>query len=207
MTAMLDPTIGSPLADPPFRYGGAVPPPIGKATLEYLLLTREIEEHLFYEADLLDQWKYRDWLELTTEDIRYWAPLRRTVRFGQWDREQSKELSELAWFDDNRAILEMRVRQLESGIHWSEEPLSRVCHVISGVRIVDAKPSVEAAQEVRVRSRFIVYRNHMDDEESLFIGKREDVLRRADDGGWRLARRSILIDQSVMLAQNLTILL
>jgi len=193
-------------SEPPFRHGGDVPPPLGRWNLDRLLLTKEIEEHLLYEADLLDQWKYRDWLELTTSDIRYWAPIRRNVRYGQWEREQSSELAELAWFDDNRATLEMRVRQLESGIHWAEEPLSRVCHVISGVRLIAASPSEDAADEVCVRSRFVVYRNHQEDEESLFLGKREDVLRRGDSG-WQLARRSIFIDQSVLLSQNLTILL
>lgn len=190
----------------PFRYGGVVPAPVFAPTLEHLLLTREIEEHLLYEADLFDQWRYREWLELTTEDVQYWAPLRKNVRYGEWDREQSRQRSELAWFDDNRTTLEMRVRQLESGIHWSEEPLSRVCHVISGIRVVAGPADPGFGAEVTVRSRFVVYRNHQDDEESLFIGKREDVLRRVDHG-WKLARRSILIDQSVMLAQNLTILL
>jgi 3-phenylpropionate/cinnamic acid dioxygenase small subunit len=189
-----------------FRHGSPVPPTVeSPPTLDYLLLSREIEDFLYTEADLLDQWRYRDWLELTTEDIRYWAPIRRNVRYGEWSREQSDGRSGLAWFDDSRSTLEMRVRQLESGIHWSEEPLSRICHVVSGVRIIGASPSVAAATEVKVRSRFVVYRNHQDDEESLFLGKREDVLRK--QGGWRLARRSIFIDQSVLLSQNLTILL
>jgi 3-phenylpropionate/cinnamic acid dioxygenase small subunit len=190
----------------PFRHGSPVPPTVeSPPTLEYLLLSREIEDFLYTEADLLDHWRYRDWLELTTDDIRYWAPIRRNVRYGQWHREQSDGRKDLAWFDDSHTTLEMRVRQLESGIHWSEEPLSRVCHVVSGVRIIGATPSVAAATEVTVRSRFVVYRNHLDDEESLFLGKREDVLRKQD--GWRLARRSIFIDQSVLLSQNLTILL
>jgi len=192
--------------EPPFRYGGRVPPGTSPVSLEHLMLTREIEERLYYEADLLDQWRYRDWLELTAEDIRYWAPLRRNVRFGEWEHEQSEPDGALAWFDDNRATLERRVLQLESGVHWAEEPLSRVCHVISGIRLVDVPPSLDAVSEVTVRSRFIVYRNHQEDEESLFIGKREDVLRRSDRT-WLLAARSIFIDQSVMLSQNLTILL
>jgi 3-phenylpropionate/cinnamic acid dioxygenase small subunit len=196
----------TPLEQPPFRHGSDVPQPLGKWTTERLLLQAEIEEHLYYEADLLDQWRYRDWIELTTDDIRYWAPIRRNVRFGEFEREQSRELFELAWFDDNKATLEMRVRQLESGIHWAEEPLSRVCHVISNVRIVEAFPSVEDAEQVTVRSHFAVYRNHQEDEEGLFFGKREDVLVRSGDG-WKLSRRSVLIDQSVLLAQNLTFLL
>jgi 3-phenylpropionate/cinnamic acid dioxygenase small subunit len=60
-----------------------------------------------------------------------------------------------------------------------------------------------------VRCRFLVYRNHLDDEETLLVGKREDVLRRVGDephAGFRLARRAVFVDQSVLLAKNLTFL-
>ena len=35
-------------------------------------------------------------------------------------------------------------------------------------------------------------------------GKRQDVLRRVGDG-WRIARRTIILDQNVLLAKNLTV--
>jgi len=55
-----------------------------------------------------------------------------------------------------------------------------------------------------VKSRFIVYRNRMVDEESLFVGKRIDTLRR-EGNGWKIARREIYLDQSVMLSKNFTV--
>src|ERR1700761_4317217 len=85
-----------------FRHGSPVPASAASPpTLAYLLLCREVEDFLYTEADLLDQWRYGDWLELTTDDIRYWAPIRRNVRYGQWQREQSDERTGLAWFDDS----------------------------------------------------------------------------------------------------------
>jgi 3-phenylpropionate/cinnamic acid dioxygenase small subunit len=37
----------------------------------------------------------------------------------------------------------------------------------------------------------------------VLVGKREDVLRRVE-GGWKIARRKIVLDQSVLLTKNLT---
>jgi 3-phenylpropionate/cinnamic acid dioxygenase small subunit len=60
-----------------------------------------------------------------------------------------------------------------------------------------------APSEVTVRSRFLVYRNRVETETDVLVGKREDVLRRVD-GSWRIARRVVVLDQSVLLAKNLT---
>ena len=43
-----------------------------------------------------------------------------------------------------------------------------------------------------------------DDETDILVGKRSDTLVRAD-AGWKLARREIQLDQSVLLAKNLTL--
>ncbi len=57
-----------------------------------------------------------------------------------------------------------------------------------------------------MKSRFLVYRNRVETETDLLVGKREDLLRRVD-GGWRIARRKIILDQNVLLAKNLTFFL
>jgi 3-phenylpropionate/cinnamic acid dioxygenase small subunit len=54
-----------------------------------------------------------------------------------------------------------------------------------------------------VKSRFLIYRNRVETETDLLVGKREDVLRRVH-GAWRIARRKIILDQSVLLVKNLT---
>jgi 3-phenylpropionate/cinnamic acid dioxygenase small subunit len=54
-----------------------------------------------------------------------------------------------------------------------------------------------------VKSRFLIYRNRVETETDILVGKREDVLRRVD-GGWQLSRRKIVLDQNVLLTKNLT---
>jgi 3-phenylpropionate/cinnamic acid dioxygenase small subunit len=71
--------------------------------------------------------------------------------------------------------------------------------MVTNVQIVRA-----TATEVTVQSRFLVYRNRLQDETDFFIGKREDVLRKVD-GAWKIARRHIMLDQNVLLAKNLTV--
>jgi 3-phenylpropionate/cinnamic acid dioxygenase small subunit len=99
-----------------------------------------------------------------------------------------------------------RVEQIMTGIHWAEEPLSRISRLISNVQLVDARPGVADATEVTAKSRFIVYQNRVDYETYWFVGKRLDVLRR-DGAAWKLARREITLEASVLLAKNLTVIL
>lgn len=61
-----------------------------------------------------------------------------------------------------------------------------------------------ALPEVTVTCRFLVYRNRRQGETDVCVGKREDVLRQVD-GQWQIARRKILLDQNVLLAQNLSL--
>ncbi|MPZ15446.1 MAG: 3-phenylpropionate/cinnamic acid dioxygenase subunit beta [Chloroflexi bacterium] len=158
----------------------------------------EIEQFLYREADLLDDRKYEAWLGLFTEDARYWMPMRRNVSSEELEHEFTAERHEMAWFDETKGTLVDRVKQIRTGVHWAEEPFSRISHVVSNVRILEA-----GAEEVRVRCRFIVYRNRMVEEQSLFVGSRIDTLRRAGRS-WQIARREIYLDQSVMLSKNFT---
>ncbi len=50
-----------------------------------LLLTQEIAEFLYAEAELLDERRHDEWLALLAEDIRYWMPMRRNVKYGDTD--------------------------------------------------------------------------------------------------------------------------
>ena len=168
-------------------------------TLEQLLLVREIEEFLFAEAELLDERQFEAWLDLLTDDMRYWMPMRRNVKFGEQERENTREQQDMSWFDEGKDTLSQRVRQILTGVHWAEEPLSRVCHMVSNVQLLNVTPD-----EVSVKCRFLVYRNRLQDETDFFVGKREDTLRRVD-GQWRIARRKIILDQNVLLAKNLTV--
>ena len=86
--------------------------------LAQLLLKNEVEEFLYHEAELLDERRFAEWLDLLSEDIRYWMPMRRNVKFGELDREFTREGYDINWFDEGKGTLERRVNQILTGVHW-----------------------------------------------------------------------------------------
>lgn len=180
---------------------------MNKRDPKYYELKHDVEEFLYEEAELLDQRRFSEWLDLLADDLVYFMPMRRNVKHGEHAaRENTRRGQDISWFDEDKWTLAKRVEQIQTGVHWAEEPLSRVCHMISNVQVTDAKPSVQDAQEVTARSRFLVYQNRVQYETYVFVGKRTDVLRRMH-GGWKIARREIILDQNVLLSKNLTVFL
>ena len=171
--------------------------------LAMLLLKQDVEAFLYHEANLLDDRRYEDWLALLTDDVRYWVPMRRNVKFGELEREFTREGQDINWFDEGKQTLTQRVNQILTGVHWAEEPLSRISHLVTNVEILDATPSAADAEEVSLRCRFIIYRNRVETETDILVGRREDTLRRVA-GEWHISQRKVLLDQNVLLAKNLT---
>ena len=166
--------------------------------LDRLLLRQAVEDFLYREAELLDERRYEEWLDLLTDDVHYFMPMRRNVPADELEREFTRPGRDVNWFDEGKDTLTRRVKQILTGVHWAEQPPSRICHMVANVQIVHAD-----ASDVGVRSRFLIYRNRVETETDVLVGKREDLLRRVD-GGFKIARRTILLDQSVLLAKNLT---
>ena len=167
-------------------------------------LKLDIEDFLYREAEFLDERRFTEWLDLLAEDLVYFMPIRRNVKFGQHDeRENTRQGEGISWFDEDKWTLGKRVEQILTGVHFAEEPLSRTCHMVSNVRLVGVRPSPEAADEVTVSSRFLVWQNRVEYESYTFVGRRKDVLRRAGCV-WQIARREIILDQNVLLAKNLS---
>ena len=148
------------------RAAGSLADPRGSRMMRPLVwyqLREEIEEFLYFEADLLDQRRFKEWLELLAEDLVYFMPMRRNVKFGQHaERENTRQGEGISWFDEDKWTLGKRVEQILTGVHYAEEPLSRVCHMVSNVRLLDVRPSVEDAQEATVGCRFLVYQNRVE---------------------------------------------
>src|ERR1700724_4134812 len=167
------------------------------------LLKQEIEDFLYYEADLLEERHYDEWLALLAEYVRYWMPMRRNVKLDDREREFTREGRDISWFDEGKETLTRRVRQIQTGIHWAEEPQSRITHMVSNVQLLEATPDAGAPQQVIAKCRFLIYRNRVETETDLLVGKREDTLRRVGEG-WLIARRKIILDQNVLLTKNLT---
>ena len=173
-------------------------------------LLREVEQFLYREARLLDNRQLHQWAELLADDLRYWMPLRSNVypsgskSIASLDeaRQEEREFTErheLAVMDETRDTLLRRIERLDSGFAWAEDPPSRTRHFISNVEL---EPT-DNADEVRAYSNFIMYRTRGEREEDFYVGSREDILRRTDNG-WLLAYRRIVLDQTVLSAKNVS---
>jgi 3-phenylpropionate/cinnamic acid dioxygenase small subunit len=168
-----------------------------ESLLPQLALQFEVERFFTNEAELLDERRFEEWLELFAEDARYYMPIARNLAFNDPEPEYTRERADASWFDEGKPDLCKRVLQIQSGDHWAEEPRSRTTHVVSNVHVTESRD-----QELTIRSRFVVSQNRQEHGLNLFVGKRIDVLRRTNR--LQVVHRTVLLDQSVLLAQNLT---
>jgi 3-phenylpropionate/cinnamic acid dioxygenase small subunit len=171
---------------------------------------REVEQFLYREARLLDERRFREWLDLFTDDVRYWMGARsnrypRTSKAisilspNRYVEDDHTRDDELSIFDESKETLSGRVARLETGMAWAEDPPSRTRHLITNIEVAG-----DAGAELTVHSNFIVYRSRAETEQDFYVGAREDLLRRVD-GGLKIARRKMTLDQNVLSAKNLSI--
>ncbi|AGT33882.1 small subunit of biphenly dioxygenase (plasmid) [Geobacillus genomosp. 3] len=159
----------------------------------------EVCRFLFREARLLDARAFREWLGLLTDDIVYRVPLRVTREKGQG----SGFLNNMAHMDEDRQTLEMRIHRLETEYAWAEDPPSRTRHFVSNIEIAPGTNE----NELEVNSNLLVYRSRGDSPAfDILSAERQDVLRLVDEE-WKLARRTILLDQTTLSTHNLSIFL
>ena len=170
-----------------------------ETSTEGVLLQFEIEQFLYREARLLDERCFEEWLGLLTDDIHYWMPIRRTVTLDNIDLEFTKP-GGMAYFDDTKTDLTVRVEKLVTGFSWAEDPPSRTRHFVSNVEITGRD-----GDEISVALAFHLYRSRLESVTDHFVGRREDKLRRVD-GALRLCRRHIFCDHTVVRATNLSVL-
>ncbi|MGV0625226.1 3-phenylpropionate/cinnamic acid dioxygenase subunit beta [Mycolicibacter minnesotensis] len=162
---------------------------------------RHLQAHQFLvdEAYLLDAQQYTEWLDTLTEDIHYFMPVRVTTAAGAgFDTSPG-----MAHFDENKYSLNRRVARFATEHAWTEDPPSRLRHHITNVR------TFACADEAHliVESGELLFRSRGDVNEAAVVScGREDLLR-LTDGTWKLARRTIHVDESVIRMQNLAIFL
>ena len=160
----------------------------------------ELMDFYIREAWLLDERRLSEWVELFTDDALYFMPRRKNVPRREAEREVTP-LGDLAVLEEDKRYLEMRVARLDSGMAWAEDPPSRTRHLVGNLVVDPREGGV-----VHAKTAFIVYRSHLETDQQIFAGSREDVLRPVD-GGWKIARRTILLDANVLLDKNLSIFL
>lgn len=168
--------------------------------IDHLLLQHEIEQFYYKEAHLLDNRKFEEWFSLLDDEVHYYMPIR-TNRIQREQKLEYGKLGDYAHFDDDIIMMRGRLRKLKSDVSWSENPASRTRHIVGNVII----ESVHGGSAYAVNTAFIVYRNRIERQVDIFAGERHDLIRRAhNDLGFMILKRTILLDQSTILSNNLS---
>lgn len=160
----------------------------------------EIVTFLYQEAALLDQLCFDEWSALLAEDLRYNAPLRVT-------RTNSSKgdtiIRTTQHFDDDYNSILGRIRRLKTKSAWAEDPRSRTRRLITNVLAYETAQ----ADEYEVVSYLLLTRSRYEEPQlGILSAERHDLLRRVG-AGFKLARREIIVDQSVLGMQNLAVFL
>ncbi|HTT81100.1 MAG TPA: 3-phenylpropionate/cinnamic acid dioxygenase subunit beta [Stellaceae bacterium] len=174
-------------------------------------LLREIEQFLYREARLLDSRRFHEWVQLFTDDVRYFMAGRSNLYPkhskaiaildpARYVEDDTALEDQLAILDETKETLLSRVARLDTGMAWAEDPPSRTRHMISNIEI----EAGAGEDEINVYSNFLVYRSRAGSEEDFYVGARQDALRRVD-GEWKIARRKMTLDQNVLSAKNVSI--
>ena len=124
-------------------------------------------------------------------------PIRRTTQAKEVELEFTQP-GGVAFFDDDKNFLKMRIQRLAVGRAWAEDPPSRTRRLDTNIKIVKID-----GNEMTISVNFMLYRTRLNSEEDSWIGRREDVLRR-DESGLKLAQRHIYLEQTVILSQNMS---
>ena len=142
-------------------------------------LRQLVEDFLFREAALLDEWRLDDWVNLFTEDARYVVP---TTDLPEGDPKR-----DLVFIDDDITRLRARAVRLNSRHAHREYPWSRTRRFVSNVRVEETNDG-----ELAVTSNVQVYR-FRNGEGAPYVGSINYILRR-DRGGLKIAYRRAVLD-------------
>jgi 3-phenylpropionate/cinnamic acid dioxygenase small subunit len=164
-------------------------------------LWHEINQFLIFEARLLDERRFEEWLDLFAEEATYWMPGRTNPWQSGVVADSIRKPGELAVFEDTKTTLTTRVERLRTGLAWGEDPPSRTRHLITNVEV---EQTAKDAEILKVRSNFMVYRAQLEDDKDIFVGSREDTMQTID-GDWKITRRTILMEDVVHNSKPLSI--
>ena len=139
----------------------------------------QIEDFLYHEATLLDEWRLDEWLELLTEDVIYEIP--------STDAPNSTAKSALFLIADDATRIRARVKRLNDTQAHAEFPRSRTRRLITNVRITE-----QTANEFSVTANFAVYRYRRNASLRQYVGRYFYRLRLANEQLLICERRAVL---------------
>ncbi len=140
----------------------------------------EVEDFLYAEADLLDNWKLDEWLTLLTEDAAYYVPPN--------DKPDADHRTTLFTIADDIVRLRERVIRLKDSNCHAEYPPSRTRRLITNVRITGVE-----GDTVIAAANFVVYRYRRAEPVREFVGHYRYRLRRVG-GALKIAERRAILD-------------
>ncbi len=135
------------------------------------------EQFLIHEARLLDERRFREWMELFTDDGTYWVPA---------VPDQESPLDQASLFYDDHELMKTRVERLEHPRIHVQTPPSRTAHLIGNTLVEQAD---EAKGEFVVASTVIMV-EYRDEAQRVFAGRQRHRLRR-DDAGLRIVQKRV----------------
>jgi p-cumate 2,3-dioxygenase subunit beta len=140
----------------------------------------EIEDFLYAEADLLDNWRLDEWLALLTDDATYYVPPN--------DKPDADHHVTLFTIADDIVRLRERVIRLKDPNCHAEYPPSRTRRLITNVRVIGAD-----GDAIAVAANFAVYRYRRGEPVREFVGRYRYKLRRMG-GVLKIAERRAILD-------------
>ena len=136
---------------------------------------------VLHEARLIDEQRFDEWLDLFTEDARYWMPL---------EMDQTDPILQQSLFYEDMLLLRIRVERLKGARTFSQKPKSRCHHVMQA-------PLVEAldvdANRYLTWTPFHYVESRMD-EQVLFAGWSRHTLTVRDGALRMLLKRVDLVN-------------
>ena len=136
-----------------------------------------IEQFLYYEARLMDDQAYDEWLSLWTDDGIYFVPC------NEEDIDPKRHVTIIY---ETRDKLEDRVFQLKSNVHWAQEPRSKLYRVVSNVELENVVDG-----EYQVRSNFLL--TEVRRNEQMVLGGRALHKLRPNGDSFKIAYKKVLL--------------
>jgi p-cumate 2,3-dioxygenase beta subunit len=140
----------------------------------------EVEDLLYREAALLDEWRLEEWLQLLTDDAAYYVPPN--------DSPEGDPKSTLFILADDIVRIRERVKRLMSPECHAEYPHSRTRRLISNVRVVGEKDGV-----VTVAANFVCHRFRRYERVREYVGAYRYLLKRVGND-LKIQERRVVID-------------
>ena len=148
----------------------------------------DIEDFLYHEAALLDEWQLDDWLELLTDDAAYYVP--------STNAPASDHRNALFLIADDAARIRARVKRLKDTQAHAEFPHSRTRRMIGNVRI-----TASSEADMTVEANFTIHRFRRGAPERKFVGRYVYRLAVTDDG-LKIAERRAILDSTELGTQG-----